>query len=102
MDGLANAVSASGYTGGVATRYPRIQVPRDPELEAAISRGRALAPAGTPASRIVRELALRGVEALEADRAAAAHAADFLVEVADGASGLDLDALRDVRERAWR
>lgn len=95
-------VSGSGYTGSVATRHPRIQVPRDPALDRAIARARALEGRSRPASQIVRELALRGLDELEAERAASTRATDFLVDVAEGRSGLDLDALRDVRERAWR
>jgi hypothetical protein len=86
----------------MATRHPRIQVPRDPELQRAIVRGRELTGAAAPASQVVRALALRGAAALEADQAAADRARDFLVRVAEGTSGLDLARLRDVRERAWR
>ncbi|MDA8068531.1 MAG: hypothetical protein M0T77_07970 [Actinomycetota bacterium] len=56
---------------------------------------------GAPASEIVHDLALRGAQALEQDRASEERARAFLVSVADGASGLDLDRLRDVRDRAW-
>ncbi len=34
--------------------------------------------------------------------ASAARARNFLISVADGTSGLDLDSLRTVRDRAWR
>jgi hypothetical protein len=50
----------------------------------------------------LRALALRGAEALKSDAAAASDASEFLVSVADGSSGLDLDRLRTARERAWR
>jgi hypothetical protein len=33
---------------------------------------------------------------------AALRARNFLISVADGTSGLDLDSLRTVRDRAWR
>jgi len=55
----------------------------------------------TPTSKVVRELALRGAEAFESDEAAARRAAEFALGVADGTSGLDLERLRSVRERAW-
>ena len=55
----------------------------------------------TPTSRVVRELALRGAEAVESDRAAAARAVEFAIEVAEGASGMDLGSLQSARERAW-
>jgi hypothetical protein len=86
----------------MASRHPRIQVPRDPELEAALRRGRQLVGPAAPASQVVRALALRGAAALEDDRRAAERTRSFLVGVADGSSGLDLHALRSVRDRAWR
>lgn len=87
---------------GMSTRHPRIQVPCDPEVQRAIERGRALAGPGAPASQVVRALALRGAAALDADREAEHKAREFLVSVAEGSSGLDLERLRTVRDRAWR
>lgn len=55
-----------------------------------------------PASQVLRTLALRGAEGLESDRAAERAGREFLVSVADGTSGLDLEALRTARDRAWR
>jgi hypothetical protein len=55
-----------------------------------------------PSSRIVHALAVRGAAALEHDRQAQERARDFLISVAEGSSGLDLERLRDVRDRAWR
>lgn len=94
-------MSASGYTSHVASRHRRIQVARDPELDRAIARGRELLRPGAPSSQIVHALAVRGAQALEQDREAEAQAREFLISVADGTSGLDLERLRDVRERAW-
>jgi hypothetical protein len=85
----------------MASRHPRVQVSRDPDLERAIRRGRAVMGASTPTSRVVRELALRGAEAVESDRAAAEKAIEFAVGVADNASDLDLESLKSARERAW-
>lgn len=99
---LPGAVSASGYTQRIGTRHPRIQVPRDPELERAIAQARAFAGPRAPASQVVRDLALRGAASLEADMAASSHAQRFLIDVAEGRSPVDLDGLRDVRDRAWR
>ncbi|HET6570834.1 MAG TPA: hypothetical protein VFG58_05035 [Solirubrobacterales bacterium] len=86
----------------MASRHARVQVSRDPMLERAIKRGRSVLGAAVPTSQVVRELALRGAEAFEADRAASDQARDFLISVASGGSGLDLEDLRSVRERAWR
>jgi hypothetical protein len=49
----------------------------------------------------VRELALRGADALENDRVATQRAVDFALRVAAGTSGLDLESLKTARGRAW-
>jgi hypothetical protein len=94
--------SARGYTRVVASRHPRVQVPVDPEVAEAIERGRRVVGRDAPASQVLRALALRGADAIEADADAEAAAREFLVSVARGTSGLDLHSLRTVRERAWR
>lgn len=86
----------------MASRHQRVQVPVDHEVAEAISLGRRLIGHDAPASQILRALALRGAQGLEADQEARRAASEFLVSVADGTSGLDLEALRTVRERAWR
>jgi hypothetical protein len=86
----------------MASRYPRIQVPRDPELDRAIVRARVLLGPDTPSSQLIHDLAVRGAVALEEDHGAQDRARAFLISVAEGASGLDLEALRTVRDRAWR
>ena len=74
----------------------------DADVARAISSGRRLVGDDMPASQVLRTLALRGAEALSADREAEQAAREFLVSVADGTSGIDLDALRTTRDRAWR
>jgi hypothetical protein len=86
----------------VTSRHPRIQVPRDPELDRAIAHGRGALGPGTPSSKIVHALAVAGAAALDQDREAQRSARDFLISAAEGSSGLDLERLRDVRDRAWR
>ncbi|MGA8365460.1 MAG: hypothetical protein WB709_13220 [Solirubrobacteraceae bacterium] len=86
----------------MTTRHPRIQVPRDPELDRAITRGRGVLGPGIPSSQIVHALAVRGAAALDRDRDAEDRARDFLISAADGDSGLDLEGLGDMRDRAWR
>lgn len=86
----------------MASRHPRIQVTRDPDLAEAIERGRRVVGRGAPAAQVVRTLALRGAEALDEDERAADRGRKFLHDVADGCSGLDLDRLRSVRDRAWQ
>ncbi|MGH2852910.1 MAG: hypothetical protein ACRDLF_01800 [Solirubrobacteraceae bacterium] len=86
----------------MASRHPRIQVPRDRELDRAIARGRGVLGPGAPSSQVVHALAVRGAAAIEQDRQAQSSARDFLLSVAEGSSGLDLERLRSVRDRAWR
>lgn len=94
-------VSVSGYTMTMATRHSRIQVPRDQALDRAIARGRGILGPGMSSSKIVHELAVRGAAALEHDHESERRAREFLVSVAEGTSGLYLERLRDVRDRAW-
>jgi hypothetical protein len=86
----------------MASRHPRIQVPRDHELDRAIRRGRVVLGTGAPSSQVVHALAVRGAAALDQDRQAQGAAREFLIRVAEGTSGLDLERLRSVRDRAWR
>lgn len=74
----------------------------DADVARAISSGRRLVGDDMPTSQVLRTLALRGAQALRADREAEQAAQDFLVSVAEGTSGIDLDALRTTRDRAWR
>lgn len=57
---------------------------------------------GAPSSKIVHALAVRGAAALDQDREARDRARDFLISAAEGSPGLDLEELRNVRDRAWR
>jgi hypothetical protein len=86
----------------VASRHPRIQVPRDPELDRAITRARGILGPRAPSSQVVHALAVRGAAALEQDQAAEERAREFLISVAEETSGLDLGRLRSVRDRTWR
>lgn len=95
-------VPAYGYTHSMASRHPRVQVPVDPEVAAAIERGRRALGPDAPVSQVLRALALRGAAAMDADADGEAAARAFLLSVADGTSGLDLEGLRTVRDRAWR
>jgi hypothetical protein len=86
----------------MASRHPRVQVPVDAAVANAIAEGRRLIGQAAPASQVLRTLALRGAEGLESDHEAQRAGREFLVSVADGTSGLDLEALRTARDRAWR
>ena len=86
----------------MASRHLRVQVPVDAAVANAIAVGRRVIGQAAPASQVLRTLALRGAQGLESDRAAQQAGREFLVSVADGTSGLDLEALRTARDRAWR
>lgn len=49
------------------TSHPRIAITRDPELDAAIDKASSLVGANVPTARLVRDLAVRGAHALEAE-----------------------------------
>jgi hypothetical protein len=68
------------YTAGVPPTKPRIQVTLDSELAAAVAEF-----GGTePRSRAVRDLALRGAEAIRAERADKRRALEHLRRIAAG------------------
>lgn len=77
----------------VATMKSRIQVTVDEELASAMSR---IDPSPASRSRLVRDLALRGAQALDAERAQADEALTILLEIADGIRDYDLDAAADL------
>jgi hypothetical protein len=74
----------------VATANSRIQVTVDDELASAMAR---VDPAPASRSKLVRDLALRGARALEAERARADEALTILLEIADGERDHDFDAV---------
>ena len=80
----------------MATMKPRIQVTVDEELASAMSR---IDPSPASKSRLVRDLALRGAQALDAERAQADEALTILLEIADGIRDYDLDAAADLAAR---
>jgi hypothetical protein len=61
----------------VPTVHPRIQVTNDPELAEALARV-ARFYAGKPASQVVRDLAIKGAEAVEREQGERAAAIDRL------------------------
>lgn len=63
------------------TTRPRIQVTIDDELAAALAR---VDPAPASRSRLVRDLAIRGADAIRADRHQADDALAHLIAIADG------------------
>jgi len=84
------------------TKHPRINVTKDAELAAAISRARPLM-IGVAEATIVHDLAIRGAEALADDVARRREAIEELVALTtDPESELDRETLLHVRQTAWR
>lgn len=84
------------------TKHPRVNVTKDQELAAAISRARPLMD-GAAEATIVRDLAIRGAEALVDDDVRRREALERLIALTtDPDSDLDREALLTVRETAWR
>lgn len=75
------------------TSQPRIQVTVDEELASALSR---VDPAPSSRSKLVRDLALRGAEAMRQERESAAEALDVLLDIADGERDYDLAAAAEL------
>jgi hypothetical protein len=80
----------------MATTKSRIQVTVDDELASAMLR---IDPAPVSKSRLVRDLALRGAQALDAERAQSDAALTILLEIADGIRDYDLDAAAGLAAR---
>jgi hypothetical protein len=84
------------YSGLTATSKPRIQVTVDDELAQALAR---VDPAPASKAALVRDLALRGAQAVEEQRARADEAIKVLLQIADGTLDYDFDAVADLVAR---
>jgi len=80
----------------VATAKLRIQVTVDDELAGALAR---IDPRPSSRSRLVRDLALRGALAVQAERARADDAVTLLLEIADGERDHDFATVADLASR---
>ena len=89
-------VSTRWYSDRAATSKPRIQVTVDDELAEALSR---IDPAPASKAALVRDLALRGAQAVEEERARRADAIKVLLEIAGGTRDYDFDGLAALLER---
>lgn len=77
---MVSAVPPTWYTLRMASTKQRVQVTLDPELATAL----AELGGGEPRSRAVRDLALRGAEAIRAERTARRAAREHLLRIATG------------------
>lgn len=82
------------------TKHPRINVTKDAELAAAISRARPIM-AGVPEATIVHDLAIRGAQALAQDEASRREAIEDLIAWSTG-DAIDRETLLAIDELAWQ
>ena len=97
MTQVRRCVPLRWYTDLVAAVNPRVQVTVDPELGEALA---AIEPHPASKSRLIRDLALRGAQIAEEERACHDEAIETLVKIADGEIPYDFEALGEIlRER---
>ncbi len=89
------------------TRHSRIQVTEDPELARALRSAAPHLPSGLSRSRQVRELAIAGARHLTDSPKAGDERRAVLERLARSfdepvTAGIDWDALREGKRRAWR
>lgn len=88
--------------GSVPTRFPRIPVTNDLALAAALDSVAPLVGSRQPAATLVHDLAIRGAEALLAERRQDAAAIERLIERSTSPDpGFDADVAARVDELAW-
>jgi len=81
------------YSRPAATSKPRIHVTVDDELAQALAR---IDPAPASRAALVRDLALRGGQALEEERARREEAIQVLLKIADGTLDYDFAAAAEL------
>lgn len=84
------------------TKFDRVPVTKDPALAAALERVAPLVGPRTKTATMIHDLAIRGAEALLADRERASEARERLIERSTGSEpGFDRAVLARVDEDAW-
>jgi hypothetical protein len=84
------------------TQHRRISVTEDPELAAALQAVAALDRETPRPARLVRDLAIRGADAVLAERREREAGLEYLIDWStDPASGMDRDVLLHGRDEAW-
>ncbi len=85
------------------TKHERIAVTKDPELSAALQRVAGLVGPGTKTATLVRDLAVRGAEALLAERRDWQGSVDRLIARSRAEDpGFDRELLARLDHEAWR
>jgi hypothetical protein len=89
--------------GTMPTKHQRIAVIHDDALQAALERAAPLLAPETRPARIVHELAIRGADALVAERAERTTGLEQIIDwTSRGEPPWDPDVLARVDELAWR
>jgi hypothetical protein len=84
------------------TRFARIPVTKDLALTEALDRVAPLVRPGQPAASLVHDLAVRGAEALLAERQHDAEGIERLIQRSTSADpGFDVDVAQRIDELAW-
>jgi hypothetical protein len=84
------------------TKHPRIAIVNDYELQAALERARPLVGPATRPARLVRDLAIRGADAVVAEHAARQEGIARIVDwTTRGEPPWDPETLARVDELAW-
>lgn len=87
---------------GMATRFDRIAVTKDPALAAALDRAIALVGADKPAATLVHDLAIKGVDALVEEQQRRAEQLAWVAEVTTSQQTLwDPEVVERIDELAW-
>lgn len=85
------------------TRFSRIPVTKDQALAEALDRVAPLLEPDRPAATLVHDLAIRGAEAVLAERQQASEDIERLIERSTSTDpGFDVDVARRIDELAWR
>ncbi len=93
---VVGGVPPRWYARRTATSKPRIQVTVDDELAQALAR---IDPAPASKAALVRDLALRGAQAVEEERARRDEAIQVLLEIADGTLDYDFAGCQEILRR---
>jgi hypothetical protein len=84
------------------TRFARIPVTKDPALAEALNRVAPLVEPARPTASLVHDLAIRGAEAMLADRQLDADGIERLIEHSTSSDpGFDVDVAQRIDELAW-
>jgi hypothetical protein len=86
----------------VPTRFTRIPVTKDQALAEALDRVAPLIEAEQPAASLVHDLAIRGAEAMLAERQQNVESIERLIERSTSTDpGFDVDVAQRIDELAW-